>query len=206
MDLRLYSDRVMCLAGPSQSGKTSFVIELLKMKDELFRSPIQSIKWCYGISDAALHTCLRQRGYELQPGIPKEKDIKPNSICVLDDLLNESQNSKDVTAMFTRLAHHLPCFIIFISQNIFPGGKEARTQSVNTHYYVIFKNPRDKLQFQTFARQIYPSQSKAITEVFENATSNAHGYLFLDFTQECPEEFRIRSDIFGETPIIYRLF
>lgn len=156
--------------------------------------------------DGELHTSLRQKGCELRFGIPNVKDIKPNSICVLDDLLSESENSKDVTAMFTRLAHHLPCFIIFISQNIFPSGREARTRSVNTHYYVIFKNPRDKLQFQAFARQIYPNRMKAIMEVFENATSNAHGYLFLDFTQECPEEHRIRTDILSDVPIVYRLF
>ena len=34
------------------------------------------------------------------------------------------------------------------------------------------------------------------------ATKSAHGYLFLDFTQQCPDDLRVRADIFnakGET-------
>ena len=70
--------------------------------------------------------------------------IQSYDIVVLDDLIHESKNSQDVTAMFTHTAHHKPCFIIFIMQNLFPPGKEARTQSHNTYCYVILKNPCDK--------------------------------------------------------------
>ena len=138
-------------------------------------------------------------------GLPKEQDIEANSICVLDDLLSESESSKEVTNMCTRAAHHKPCTMIFISQNMFPGGKEARTRSINTHYYVIFKNPRDKLQMETLARQISPSRAKDIVAVFEDATRSAHGYLFIDFTQECPEDIRYRTNIFDPPVIHYRV-
>jgi energy-coupling factor transporter ATP-binding protein EcfA2 len=205
MDLRLFHDRVMCVAGPSQCGKTSFVMGLLDKRQEIFRKPVHSIMWCYGVVDAERHRVMREKGYQLHFGIPNATDMKPNSICILDDLLSESENSKHVTSMFTRLAHHLPCFIVFISQNLFSGGKESRTRSVNTHYYVIFRNPRDKLQFQTFARQIYPTHSKTLIEVYEDATRNPHGYLFLDFTQECLDEYRFRTNILDTNPIIYRL-
>ena len=200
MDLRLYNDRTMCVSGPSQSGKTHFVMNLLDIRNELFHRPITKVVWCYGIQDFQFHKLLRRKGYHLHYGVPNEKDLIPNSICVLDDLLSESEKSKDVTSMFTRTAHHLPCFIIFISQNLFPGGKDSRTRSLNTHYYVIFKNPRDKLQFEMLARQIAPRHSKTLIEVYEDATSKPHGYLFIDFTQECPEKYRYRNNIL-QTPI-----
>lgn len=205
MDFRLFNDRVMCVVGPSQSGKTCFVKELLRKRHELFREPIKEIMWCYGIADTKSHVEMRQLGYKLHFGIPKETDLKPNSICILDDLLSESENDKQVTAMFTRSAHHLPCFIIFISQNIFPGGKESRTRSVNTHYYVIFKNPRDKLQFQTLSRQIAPTHAKTLVEIYEEATRLPHGYLFMDFTQECENDHRYRTNILERNPTIFRL-
>lgn len=205
MDLRLFTDRAMCVAGPSQSGKTHFVMNLLDKRDELFRNPIEEIMWCYGIVDPSAHSRMREKGYKLHFGIPKQNDIKKNSICILDDLLSESENSKEVTAMFTRQAHHLSCFIIFISQNIFAGGKEARTRSVNTHYYVIFRNPRDKLQFRILARQIAPGHANDVIDIYENATRKPHGYLFLDFTQECPDDLRYRTDILNEYPVLYRL-
>lgn len=205
MDVRLLSDRVMCISGPSQCGKTDFVLQLLRQKDEMFRSPLNSVLWCFGIFDSNLQMTLRERGYKMLRGLPKEQDIEANSICVLDDLLTESETSKEVTNMCTRAAHHKPCFIILISQNLFPGGKDARTRSLNTHYYVIFKNPRDKLQFETLARQMAPGHTKDVIAVYEDATRNAHGYLFIDFTQECPDDLRYRTNIFDTPVIFYRL-
>ena len=34
---------------------------------------------------------------------------------------------------------------------------DESTKSLNTHYYVILKNPRDKSQTELLARQIFPS-------------------------------------------------
>jgi hypothetical protein len=205
LDLRFHTDRTMCVAGPTQSGKTHFVLKLLELREEIFHSKISKVKWCYGIYNVDLHQKLRQKGYETQLGLPNINEVEANSICVLDDLLSESETSKDVTCMFTRAAHHLPCFIIFISQTLFPGGKDARTRSLNTHYYVIFKNPRDKLQFEVLARQIAPRHSKVLLEIFEEATKNPHGYLFIDFTQECPDKFRYRTNILQTPVTLFRL-
>ena len=205
MDFRLRTDRVCCVSGPSQAGKTEFVLNLLDRRHELFRKPMGHILWCYGIHNAKLNNLLQSKGYKTLRGLPKESDILPHSVCVLDDLLSESENSKEVTNMCTRAAHHKPCFVIIISQNLFPGGKEARTRSLNTHYYVIFKNPRDKLQFETLARQISPTQSKDLIAIYEDATRRPHGYLFIDFTQECSDDIRYRTDILEPPLIFYRL-
>ena len=204
MDLRLHCDRTLIIAGPSQSGKTSFVLKLLDNRDDMFKCSINRILWCFGIYQAKLNTLLQSKGYHLFPNIVNVSDIQPYDIVVLDDLIHESKNSQDVTAMFTRAAHHKPCFIIFIMQNLFPPGKEARTRSLNTHYYVILKNPRDKSQIEFLARQIFPRQPKTLVDIFEAATERPHSYLFLDLTQECPEEYRFRSNLFDKPMIIYR--
>lgn len=206
MDLRFRSDRVMCIAGPSQSGKTHFVLQLLDQRQEHFISPLDGVLWCYGISDPALHRQLESKGYKLHRGLPNEKDIAPNSICVMDDLLTESQSSKEVTNMCTRLAHHKPCLVILIVQNLFPGGKDSRTRSLNTHYYIIFKNPRDNLQFEIFARQIKAHQAKSLISAYEDATQRPYGYLLIDFTQECPDSLRYRANVLDLPVIIYKVF
>ena len=206
MDLRFRNDRVMCVAGPSQSGKTHFVLNLLDRRQEHFIRPLDKVLWCYGVPDAPLQRLLESKGYQLHRGLPNESDIAPDSICVMDDLLTESQSSKEVTNMCTRLAHHKPCLVILIVQNLFPAGKEARTRSLNTHYYVIFKNPRDKLQFEVLARQIKAHQAKSLISAYEDATQRPHGYLFIDFTQECPDSLRYRTNVLNMPMIIYRLF
>ena len=183
MDLRLHCDRTLIVAGPSQSGKTSFVLKLLDHRNEIFRCATNRVLWCYGIYDAQLNALLQSKGFILHSKIVEVNDIQPFDIVVLDDLIHESKNSQNVTAMFTRAAHHKPCFIIFIMQNLFPPGKESRTRSLNTHYYAILKNPRDKSQIEFLARQILPRQPKALVDIFEEATERPHSYLFLDLTQ-----------------------
>lgn len=205
MDFRLRCNRTLCVVGPSHSGKTTFVLQLIDHRDEIFDCKTNRVIWCYGIYQHDLIHQLQSRGCQVHSGIISVNEIQPYDIIVLDDLLHESRNSQDVTAMFTRAAHHKPCMIIFIMQNLFPPGKEARTRSLNTHYYCIFKNPRDKSQVEFLARQISPRNSKAIIQIFERATEKAHSYLFIDFTQECPDQFRFRSNLFEKPMIIYKL-
>ena len=204
MDFRLHCNKTMCLVGPSHAGKTTFVLKLLEKKDEIFKCPMNRVIWCYGIYQHELHSQLQARGYTLHDGIMPASDIRPYDIVVLDDLIHESKNSQDVTSMFTRAAHHKPCFIIFITQNLFPPGKEARTRNLNTHYYVLFKNPRDKSQFQVIARQIRAHNSKPLVDIFEAATEKPFSYLLLDLTQECPDAYRFRSNLFNPPMIIYK--
>jgi len=204
MDFRLECNRTMCVVGPSHSGKTTFVLDFLDHRDQLFKTPINNVIWCYGIYQHSLHQQLQNKGYKLVSGIVNVSEIGPYDIVILDDLLHESKNSNDVTAMFTRAAHHKPCFIIYIMQSLFPPGKDSRTRSLNTHYYTIFKNPRDKSQLEFLARQISPRNSKSLIQIFESATERPHSYLFLDFTQECPEGYRFRSNLFEKPMLIYR--
>ena len=204
MDFRLFCNRTMCVVGPSHSGKTTFVLNVLKHRHDIFQCDMQRVVWCYGIYQHELNAQLQAEGYETHAGILSVDEIKPYDIIVLDDLIQESKNSQDVTAMFTRAAHHKPCFIIFITQNLFPPGKEARMCNLNTHYYVLFKNPRDKSQFEAIARQIRARNVRPLVDIFTAATERPFSYLFLDLTQECPDAFRFRSNLFNPPMIIYK--
>ena len=206
MDLRLFCNRTLCVVGPSHSGKSTFVLKLLDHRHQAFVTVPKRVIWCYGIYQHEFNTHLQQKGYQTHRDIISVSQIQPYDVIVLDDLIHESKNSQEVTAMFTRAAHHKPCFIIFIMQNLFPPGRESRTRSLNTHYYVIFKNPRDKSQVEFLARQILPNNSKALISAFEAATEKPHSYMFLDLTQECPDSIRYRSNIFEKPMIIYNLW
>lgn len=214
-DLRLFSDRTMCIVGPSQCGKTTFVLGFLDMCHEIFHNPIPTrIVWHYGIHQSSLQSLLRVKEQQLgipiviREGLPVSDEVCKGDLIVMDDLLCESQSSKEVTQMFTRYAHHSGCFIIFLSQNLFAGGKEYRTQSLNTHYLVLFKNPRDKSQVNFFARQVEPRSQywHSFIEFYQEATKRPHGYLFVDLTQECPEEDRYRTNILPTDPQPMRMY
>ena len=67
-------------------------------------------------------------------------------MIIFDDLASELANSKFLTNLFTKGSHHKQLNIILISQNLFQQGREMRTIGLNTEYYIIFKNPRDRSQ------------------------------------------------------------
>jgi hypothetical protein len=83
--------------------------------------------------------------------------------------------------------------VIHITQNLFQGGKVTRTQSLNAHYLVLFKNPRDKLQLMYLARQMYPRQEGFVLDSFEDATQRPYGFLMFDLNTDTPDEIRIRT-------------
>jgi hypothetical protein len=74
---------------------------------------------------------------------------------------------------------------------------------LNSHYLVIFKNLRDKAQIGHLARQVCPRENKFFMDAYEQATSRAHGYLFLDFTQKAIDILRFGTDIFYRHPLVY---
>jgi len=69
---------------------------------------------------------------------------------------------------------------------------------------VILKNPRDKSQIEFLARQVFPRHPKTLVKIFEAATEKPHSYLFLDLTQECPDNYRFRSNLFDKPMNIYQ--
>jgi chemotaxis response regulator CheB len=146
-----------------------------------------------------------QRNIIFNEGLPNIGEIdttKPNLI-IIDDLMRESDNR--VVDLFTRGCHHRNLSVFFITQNIFHQGKGQRDISLNAHYIVLFKNPRDKAQIKHLAQQVCPENVKFLQESYRDATDKAHGYLLLDLKQSTPEDFRFRTNIFpsDEQQIVY---
>ena len=100
--------------------------------------------------------------------------------------------------LFTKYSHHKNLSVMYLIQNLFHQGKHQRDISLNVHYIVVFKNPRDRAQIQHFARQLYPDNSKYVQEAYADATKIPHGYLLIDLKQETPEACRIRNCIFSD--------
>jgi len=78
--------------------------------------------------------------------------------------------------------------------------------SLNAHYMVLFKNPRDVSQFANLARQMYPktSQSQFPVEAYKDATREPYSYLLIDLRLAQDEDLRLRANIFpGETHYVY---
>ena len=74
-------------------------------------------------------------------------------------------------------------------------GRFQRTQTLNTSYGIYFKNCRDLSQFSYVARQFDPVNPKRVIEAFRDSTSEKYGYLFIDFSEGVPDDYRLKTCI-----------
>jgi Zinc finger, C2H2 type len=190
----------MIIAGPSGCGKTVFTKTMLKQRKHIFNVQFTEILWCY--SEIGSLGSTREAGVIYHEGLPSEENYDGTpKLVVLDDLMHET--NENVAKLFTKISHHRNVSVISITQNIFPRNKNARDIALNSHYLVIFKNPRDKAQVSHLARQICPENSKFFMDAFFQATSIPHGYLFVDFKQNTLDLHRFATDIFNKYPMVY---
>ena len=138
-----------------------------------------------------------------EEGLPTESmfESTTRNLIVIDDLMAET--NERVTTLFTKKSHHRNTSVLYLIQNLFPKNKESRTISLNTHYMVVFKNPRDATQMSHLARQMYPGRAKFVQEAFKDATRLPYGYLLVDLKQDTPEDMRLRTTIFPDDDVQY---
>lgn len=198
-----------CLvAGPQQSGKTHLIQQILKYQDILISPPIKKIFYCYSVWQPKFDEMKQSiNNLEFFQGIKSLEELNAfeNNLIILDDLMQDCENSDCIAHLFTVDSHHRNCSVFFLSQNLFSRGKYMRTISLNCSYLIIFKNPRDKSQIGVLARQMFPDQIPFFMEAYSDAVENkSHSYLFLDLKQTTLEKNRIQSGIIpGEERIIY---
>jgi hypothetical protein len=203
------------VVGMTGSGKTQLLRRILKNHKILINNLNKTqvtVLWAYGqwhhLIDIGISDTLNVIYIE---GIPDESTInkhKPD-IIIIDDLLNEMTKDLKFENLFIKKSHHLNISVFFLVQNLFYHAKSMRTISLNSHYIILLKNPRDKTQINTLARQIYPSNTKYLIESYNDATARAYGYIRLDLSPDTPEDYRILSRLTPEesngklSPVVY---
>ena len=198
------------VAGPTGCGKTEFVFKLLTTR-EAIQPPPQRIIFIYSEWQPAYDRMKKA----LQNTIEFVKDYEPKALyesisptvrnmLVLDDQM-DSENIKGNTLckFFTQGSHHRNLTVLYIVQNLFNQDKSMRTVSLNSHYLVLFKNPRDMTQIRTLAQQMYPKQAWFLVDAFDDATSKPFSYILLDLRADTPDAIRVRARMFDADPTVY---
>ena len=157
------------IAGPTCCGKSQFVKRLLESGEDIIYGVPENIIWCYGVYQSAYDGMQRSiPNIHFVEGVPSDLEsmINPSkrNLVVIDDLMQELSNDPRITSLFTKGCHHRNLSVIFILQNIFHRGKELRDMSLNCHYLVLFKSPRDSSQINHLAKQMFPGHVKYMQE------------------------------------------
>ena len=122
-------------------------------------------------------------------------DVSKRNLMVIDDQMENVGGDKRIVNLFTRGSHHRNVSVIYIVQNLFHQGKNSRSISLNSHYLVLFKNPRDKLQILTLAKQMYPGNTDFFIKRYEEALRRPFGYLLIDLKITAQDNCRLRTDV-----------
>ena len=153
--------------------------------------------YCYGAWQDKFHR-MKHTGIKFHEGVPDVSHLQKwftakGGILVLDDLMAEGDNDKEVMDLLTKHSHHRNITVLYLCQDMFPPGKYAKTISRNSHYIVTFKNPRDQLSMRNILLQAYPKTWEQVMEVYRKETERPFGYLTVDFHPASHDSFRIVS-------------
>jgi hypothetical protein len=162
------------IVGPSGAGKTVFTINLLS--SNMFKNPIGNIFWHMGVKPNKTETDpIRSglRNVKIVEGFTKNwmNNPKTGDVIVIDDLFSEANRQPDFNNLFTKIARHRGVTVIFLTQNLFHQGGQHRTRNLNTHYLVIFKNPRDQTIIDHISRQTFPNSKNFLSRCYYRQTA-----------------------------------
>jgi len=199
------------LAWPTGAGKTILLQKILINKKEIFGIEPDRIVVCYRSWQPAYDVFnLLETSVEFVQGLINVEmfDKEQNNLLIIDDLMDECKDNKDIATLFSVHSHHKNISVFLVTQNIFMQGICARDINLNSTNLIIFNNPRDRQQIRVLGQQMFPKKTLGFMEIFDDAIKqqDGHGYLFLDFKQQTQERMRIQTGIIpGDERIIYTI-
>ena len=205
-DFRFGHKFSLMVVGPSMSGKSFFVKQMLERDHIEYDDPRKQLRihWFYGQYQDMFKDMRRNMGKDIyfKQGLPKFEpdlcDIDPryNNIVVLDDLMDMAVDSPIISKLFTQGGHR-NASVILLLQNAFPKGKYNTSISRNAQYMALFRCPADRRQIGIMADRIFDKNKPAFMEIYNDITSKAYSYVVVDNKADTPARRQIVADIFG---------
>lgn len=195
--LKLHHPFNLIIAGPTSSGKTSLIRDLLTHHSHtttINKSQIKVI-YCYGQFQSLYLEPIDNVNMKYHEGLISGDELEKEHVdlIVIDDLMQEVASNEQMMNLFTKQSHHMNVSVCFIIQNLFFQSRLMRTISLNAHYIILMRNPRDRLQVANLGRQIMPGYAAFFRAVYDDATKQPYSHLLIDLHPLCLEWAQLRS-------------
>uniref|UniRef100_A0A914IH82 AAA+ ATPase domain-containing protein n=1 Tax=Globodera rostochiensis TaxID=31243 RepID=A0A914IH82_GLORO len=187
----------MIISGPSSSGKSTFLLNLVAEYRELIDPTPASILYCFG-EMSTIVPVLQKAGISVYAGVPPEELIRRQTkplLLILDDLLM-SIDEKYLSELFTKKSHHQNFAVVFVTQNLFE--RKIKVARQNAQYVVLMRSPNSVLAVRNLGVQLFPRQLDFFLDAYRQATSQPYGYLVIDMSASSDPVLRLRTGIFKE--------
>lgn len=221
-DLKFQTPCAICISGPSQSGKSTLIVQLIENRDKMFNQKFDRLYYCQ-----PPNLCLRSNPTfdqicksfptaELVCGLPDVSKLNldvdlSSKMIVIDDLMSDLLNSDEMVHLFSVQIHHSNITVICTLHNHYANSKFRVTLTRNIGYKIIFYNRLDLRELKLISSQISHS-SNFLLDCFDflmKKFSDHHAYILIDGSyQSKMKSLFVRSHIFpnekGEIkPIIF---
>ena len=176
----------MILSGSSGAGKTYFAGNLLK--SQLFDSHFEFIYYfhpCY-LDEAPVNwheTMTVPVSYQTGlPSLEQLTSMPPNSVIVLDDLMDKCNESEVIDQLFRVVSGKRRISVMIMTQNYFAQGKYGRNIRNSCNYAVFLRNCCDATINRRAARAMGLTKPFALAE--KDNAEKQYPYIFLDQSQK----------------------
>lgn len=184
----------MLVCGPSQSGKSEFLFNLVKFREDLFTNQFERIIYCQANSFSAKNQSFFERlksefsTIELCQGLPSISGLNLDlnnspSLLLIDDLMTSVLWSQAMVELLANEVHNYNISVVIVLQNYFASGKFGKTLIRNCQYRVFFYTRVQQLELRTISSQIsdnpnfFAANFEFLYKTFPNSPSH---YLLID--------------------------
>lgn len=198
--MALHAPFTAIVAGPTGCGKSFCVFNLIRRANEICDNPPVKIIYCYGQWQKSFENINSERVDFHEGIIDVDSDIPKDGAhrwIVIDDLMDELAGASSTRSLFTKKSHHMNLSVLFLIQNLFHA--DVRTVSLNTHYFFLFKNPRDSSGVGALAKQCFAGKVPFVMRCFGLATHEPFSYLMIDLKQQTNERLRLVGNFASES-------
>ena len=210
VDLKFQTPCSICVSGPSQSGKSQWILKLIKNRDLLFTERFHELYYCIpeNVSHNPNHKFEEiKKSYpsaRICYGLPDVTKLNLNfdntsKLLIIDDLMTEFLASFQMVKLLSVEVHHCNITTIFTLHNLFVPSKFGRTITRNINYKVLFSNRLDLKEIRNVSLQI-SNQPNFLSESFDflnKEFSNEPAYIVIDgHIKSKLKNLFVRSQIF----------
>ena len=217
--------RALCI-GASESGKSTFLANLIKHKDTVFPEPYAKFLFCSPHFDSS-YTNSRDLSYQknleewakpaeivfynhliTREELQEESDatLPKLLLLIIDDFSEKITDDPLVYDLFSKFASHQSIHtIISLHQGIKSRrshGNFASMISQNCNYLVVFRNIQNRAAIGEMSKVIFPYCNNFLQRALNEVTSvcGQHAYICKDGNLRNPlnNKYEIKSNIFKE--------
>ena len=174
----------LLVVGPTQSGKTYFVQQILENKRIVYEEQKTiHIFWYYNQWQECYEKLKKSLGKSIlfERGVPElsedlcEINARYNNIIILDDLMAEATDSPVVSRLFTQ-GRHRNASVILLLENMFRKGKYNTDISRNAQYLALFRSPSDRKQIGIIAERMFDKNRVHFMNAYYKETEKPYRY------------------------------